>query len=134
MVRVQRDAGQLVERVVVAFLRGGRAVREGLAGAAEAAAGEVRDWAEGCGEERRRLSDKMEKIEAAKAEVVRGLGAASAEELMAAAVCVTALWYWQRLCLQRLRKIRSLSHSLLRFHSLYPPLFLAMHTQSRWTP
>ena len=81
---------------LVAFLRGGRAVREGLAGAAEAAAGEVRDWAEACGEERRRLADRMEQIEAAKAGVVRGLGAASAEELMAAAaVCDTALWYWQ---------------------------------------
>jgi hypothetical protein len=100
-VRVQRDVGQLVERVVVAFLRGGRALREGLAGAAEAAAGEVRDWAEGCGEERRRLADRMERIEAAKAGVVRGLGAASDEELMAAAaVCATALWYWQRLFLQ----------------------------------
>ena len=91
-VTVQRDVAQLVERVVVAFLRGGRAVREGLAGAAEAAAGEVGDWAEGCGEERRRLADRMEKIKAAKAGVVRGLGAASAEELMAAAaVCETAL-------------------------------------------
>jgi hypothetical protein len=100
-VTVQRDVAQLVERVVVAFLRGGRAVREGLAGAAEVAAGEVRDWAEGCGEERRRLADRMEQIEAAKAGVVRGLGAASAEELMAAAaVCDTALWYWQRLSLQ----------------------------------
>ena len=86
---------------MVAFLRGGRAVREGLAGAAEVAAGEVRDWAEGCGEERRRLADRMEQIEAAKAGVVRGLGAGSAEELMAAAaVWDIALWCWQRLPLQ----------------------------------
>jgi hypothetical protein len=43
----------------------------------------------------------MEQIETAKAGVVRGLGAASAEELMAAAaVCDTELWNWQRLSLQ----------------------------------
>ena len=85
-VRVERDVGQLVERVVVAFLRGGRAVRDGLAVAADEASGEVGDWAEACEEERRRLAEKMERIEAAKTGVVKALGAGSAEELMDAAV------------------------------------------------
>jgi DNA-binding beta-propeller fold protein YncE len=82
-VRVQRDVGQLVERVVVGFLRGGRAVREGLAAAAAETAGEVEDWAETCGEERRRLAERMERVEAAKLGVVKGLGCSSADELMA---------------------------------------------------
>ena len=69
---------------MVGFLRGGRAVREGLAAAA-AGAWEVGDWAEACGEERRRLAERMERIEAAKMGVVRGLGCSSAEQLMAAA-------------------------------------------------
>jgi DNA-binding beta-propeller fold protein YncE len=89
-VRVQRDVGQLVERVVVVFLRGGRAVREGLAAAAAEGAGEVGDWAEACGEERRRLAERMERVEAAKMGVVRGLGYSSAEDLMAAVHAISA--------------------------------------------
>ena len=86
-VGVRREAGQLVERVVQAFLRGGRAVREGLVMAAERAAGLVMDWEETCREERRGLTEKIQRIEAARAGVLRALGVAEGgEELLAGEV------------------------------------------------
>ena len=82
-VGVLREGGQLVERVVMAFLRGGLSVQEGLAVAAESAVGQVNGWAEACGEERRRLAKKMERLKTVKAGVLAVLGVASVEELLA---------------------------------------------------
>jgi hypothetical protein len=82
-VGVRREGEQLVDQVVLAFLWGGRTVREGIAAAAEGAAGRVGDWAEACGEARERLAERIGRMEAAKAGVLGVLGAASAEEVLA---------------------------------------------------
>jgi hypothetical protein len=78
-VSVQRDGDQLVERVMLAFLRAGWAMQEGLTAAAAPAAAEVEDWAEACGEARRALLERMQKVETARAGVLGALGAESAE-------------------------------------------------------
>ena len=84
-VGVRREAGQLVEQVVLLFLRGGRAAREGLVAAAESAAEHVEDWAEACGEARARLAEMMGRVEAARKGVLGALGVGSTEELLAVA-------------------------------------------------
>ena len=81
-ITVQKEFEPLVERVVLTFLRGGRAVREGLKAAADSTSGQIEDWAESCREERMRLREKMKKVEEAKAGLLDVLGAASAEELL----------------------------------------------------
>ena len=80
-----RESEQLIERLVLAFLRGGLAVKEGLTAAVGEAAQEVEEWAEECEEARRRVADRITRVEEAKAGVVKALGAASAEELLAGA-------------------------------------------------
>ena len=79
-----------MERVVLAFVRAGRVVREGLMTATAEAAVEVGEWREACGEARRRVAERMARVEEAKAGVVRALGAGSAEELAVELVVVAA--------------------------------------------
>lgn len=86
-VTVRRPPAQLMERVAMAFLHCGLALRRGLAEAAETAAEErevaAGGWAEACGGERARLAERVAQVEAARAGVLRALGAASAEEVLA---------------------------------------------------
>jgi hypothetical protein len=78
-VSVQRDGDQLVERVMLAFLRAAWAMQEGLTAAAAQAAAEVEDWTEACGEARRALLERMQRVETARAGVLGALGAESVE-------------------------------------------------------
>ena len=88
-VRVVREGEQLLERVILSFLRGGQAVVDGVLAIVELAAEDVEDWAESCCEARRRVAARMARVADAKAGVLRALGVASAEELPAEEYAIT---------------------------------------------
>ena len=123
-VRVQRDSKQLVERVIVAFLRGGQAVREKLAAAADLVAEETEDWTEACWEARLRLAGRRQHVEAAVAGVLRALGLESTEELRAAAGAAVSCAVDRPLSL-------SLTHTHIYIHTLTLSLTLSLtHTHT----
>ena len=61
-VRVVREGEQLLERVILSFLRGGQAVVDGVLAIVELAAEDVEDWAESCCEARRRVAARMARV------------------------------------------------------------------------